>query len=192
MMPPRLMKEARKLYLWYADGSAPPAGSICRGTPPPYSCTFGASLEECKAKVQVWLDRWYAGFDVEFTTAKPTGGPHHVVVVTSSGDWCDQDPSVAGIAPFRCGGLEGATAYALTCGDDAKACAVIIAQEQGHLMGLEHTENPNDVMNAEVCSDCDGFANRPSAVMAGRCGRNTQNSHGMVMQRLGGRISDSP
>jgi len=81
--------------------------------------------------------------------------------------------------------LQGGVAYALEGGVSAKQTAVIIAQEQAHLLGLEHTTSPHDLMLPTICSDCDGFENDDVPVTGDRCDRATQNSYQMMMKALG-------
>ena len=135
--------ETTQIYLWYADGNAPPSEErVCAGkTPPPYKCSFGTSVEDCKRKVQAYLDRWYAEMNVTFTFKKPTSGIYYTVVVSSDGQWCGQGSGVGGVAPINCSDLEGHTCYAFLCATNAKMCATIIAQEQAHMVGLAHTNS---------------------------------------------------
>ena len=90
--------------------------------------------------MQSYLDRWYADFNVVFTLTRPTSGQFYTEVVSSGGGaWCGVDAKVAGVAPFLCKDIAGGVAYTFMGGEDAKQTAVIIAQEQAHLVGLEHT-----------------------------------------------------
>ena len=61
------------------------------------------------------------------------------VVSSGGGAWCNVASKVAGVAPFLCKDLEGGVSYTFLGGESAKQTAVIIAQEQAHLVGLEHT-----------------------------------------------------
>ena len=78
--------EPRVVFLWYADGGAPPSVSVCPATPPAYACSFGGDkgIEGCKRAVQTFLDEWYADFNVVFTFVKPQSGAYYTVIVTSS------------------------------------------------------------------------------------------------------------
>jgi hypothetical protein len=176
------------IYLAYADGKPLPNTNInaCNGTAPRFVCNFGSSLLDCQKKVQAYLDRWYADFNVIFTLTRPTSGNFYTEVVSSGGGaWCGVDSKVAGVAPFLCKDLDGGVAYTFLGGDDAKQTAVIIAQEQAHLVGLEHTTSDHDLMLPTICSNCDGFENVANTVTGDRCNRTTQNSYEMMKQRLG-------
>ena len=158
------------IYLVYADGKTPlPATNYdaCSGLAPKFECTFGKTLLDCQQQVQAYLDRWYADFNVIFTLTRPTSGSFYTEVVSSGGGaWCNVDSTVAGVAPFLCQDLHGGVAYTLDGGANAHDTAVIIAQEQAHLVGLEHVSDTNDIMYPYICQSCDGFENQAVAVTA--------------------------
>lgn len=178
--------DTTKIFLWYADGGpAPSEGPPCGGkNPPAFSCGYGESVDDCKRQVQTHLDEWYADFNVVFTFTKPTSGPYYTVIITSSGGWCDQANVIGGVAPINCRDLEGGTAYAFQCGRSAKTCAAIIAQEQGHTVGLAHTASRADVMYPAVQPVSEGFENKQNVVSGTLC-RTNQNSYDLMAERLG-------
>jgi hypothetical protein len=177
------------IYLVYADGKTPlPATNYdaCSGLAPKFNCSFGTSLLDCQQQVQAYLDRWYADFNVVFTLTRPTSGSFYTEVVSSGGGaWCSVASTVAGVAPFLCQDLHGGVAYTLDGGASAHDTAVIIAQEQAHLIGLEHVSDDNDIMYPYICKGCDGFENQSVPVSGDRCDRQTQNSYQMMMTALG-------
>jgi hypothetical protein len=177
------------IYLVYADGKTqlPPTNyDACSGVAPAFQCNFGKTLLDCQKQVQAYLDRWYADFNVIFTLTRPTSGSFYTEVVSSGGgSWCGVDSSVAGVAPFLCQDLHGGVAYTLDGGANAHDTAVIIAQEQAHLLGLEHVSDTNDIMYPYICQGCDGFENQAVAVTGDRCDRQTQNSYQMMLAALG-------
>jgi hypothetical protein len=180
--------EPRVIYLFYADGNPLPKTNVnaCHGTPPKFHCSFGTSQLDCQKQIQSYLDRWYADFNVIFTFTRPTSGRFYTEVVSSGGGaWCGVEAKVAGVAPFLCNDLDGGVAYTFLGGDDAKQTAVIIAQEQAHLVGLEHTISTDDLLLPTVCSHCDSFQNSDNPVTGDRCNRITQNSYEMMKDRLG-------
>jgi len=181
-------KEPRVIYLFYADGNPLPKTNVnaCHGTPPKFHCNFGSSLLDCQRQIQSYLDRWYADFNVIFTFTRPTSGKFYTEVVSSGGGaWCGVEAKVAGVAPFLCNDLDGGVAYTFLGGEDAKQTAVIIAQEQAHLVGLEHSTSDVDLMLPTVCTNCDSFPNVDNPVTGDRCNRTTQNSYQMMKDRLG-------
>jgi hypothetical protein len=176
-------------FIDYADGTKPPSVDYdaCAGaTAPKFVCTFAPTLAECQRQVQAYLDKWYADFNIVFTLTRPTSGKYYTEVVSSGGGaWCKVDPQVAGVAPFLCKDLQGGVAYTFSGGRTAKETAIIIAQEQAHLLGLEHTTSDKDVMHPTICTDCDGFENDNVPVTGDRCDRTTQNSYQMMKKALG-------
>jgi hypothetical protein len=177
----------RIVHLWYADGAevTTPDG-VCSGSmPPPYACTFADSLEDCQAEVQRYLARWYEPFNVHFTLiAPPPSVAHDALIITVNGDWCGYVP--AGLAPIACNPVVAGTAWAFSCGGSAELCAAIIAQEHAHLLGLEHTDSPRDVMCNPVSTQVVGFEDHENDVVDGKC-RARQNSFALMQERLGGR-----
>ena len=155
--------EPKVFYLHYADGSELPKVNYdaCGGkTPPKFECTFAPTLVECQRQIQAYLDAWYADFNIIFTLTRPTSGKYYTEVISSGGGaWCKAEDKVAGVAPFLCKDLDGGVAYTFQGGRSAKETAVIIAQEQAHLLGLQHTTNPRDILYPTICTDCEGFAN---------------------------------
>ena len=107
------------------------------------------------------------------------------MVSSGGGSWCGVASTVAGVAPFLCQDLHGGVAYTLDGGASAHDTAVIIAQEQAHLLGLEHVSDDNDIMYPYICKGCDGFENQAVAVTGDKCDRQTQNSYQMMMAALG-------
>jgi hypothetical protein len=176
-------------YLRYADGTPLPATNYnaCPGeTAPKFDCQFATTLDDCQRQIQTYLDRWYADFNIVFTLTRPTSGSYYTEVVSSGGGaWCNVASTVAGVAPFLCKDLGGGVAYTFQGGRTAKETAVIIAQEQAHLLGLEHTASPHDLMYPTICTDCDGFEKDDVAVSGDRCDRTTQNSYQMMLKALG-------
>jgi len=167
--------EPAVIYLAYAAGAAPK-----------FVCQFAPTLKACQQQIQAYLDRWYADFNVVFTLTRPTSGWYYTEVISSGGGaWCGAKENVGGIAPFLCNDLAGGVSYTFSGGRTAKETAVIIAQEQAHLVGLEHSASTHDVMYPTICSDCDGFENLDNKVQGDVCGRPQQNSYQLLHDRLG-------
>lgn len=174
------------LWLWYADGNAMPTDSpYCSGfRPPAFTCSYGTSVEDCQRQVQAYLDPWYADFNLVFSLTRPTNGDYYTVIISSSGTWCMQDPVEAGVAPFNCNDNPNATAFAFECGASAHACATMIAHEHGHLVGLEHSTDTNDVMYPKVLASAAGFDNASNFTVEGIC-QPSQNSYQQMLTALG-------
>ena len=177
----------RRVFLWYADGSPPPPTSppLCHQTPPRYRCSFADTPEACRQAVQVWLDRWYADFDLVFTYQRPDEGDHDTIIVASEASWCLGDERTTSRSPApTCDGVPKGAVAVFQCGSDARRCASIIAQEQAHLVGLGHTSSVTDVMNSSFPSAHDGFEDLDNSTTSLPC-RRIQNSYRLMLERLG-------
>ncbi len=173
------------LYLEFARGGARAADSVCRaGEAPPFRCGRAG----CERALLAEVKRLYADFDVDVVLTPPAG-PHLTVVISSAGgEWCNPDygPRVRGMAPLNCAGDArwGSTAYVFAC-RDVQACAVRIAQESAHLVGLEHTADPEDVMYPLETGHKPRFQSHEMATLNPRCGKASQDSHALLSERLG-------
>ena len=177
----------RQIFLWYPDGGPPPPSvrKICQGTPPAFQCRSGTDVDQCRRLTQELLDRWYADFDVVFSYAEPPTGAFDTVVVASEGAWCGADPRTASRSFLpACTDAPGGAVAIFHCGDDAKLCATLIAKEQAHLVGLQHTGSLMDVMNETTSLEHAGFEDAENLSSAIRCGR-FQNSYRLMLERLG-------
>jgi hypothetical protein len=177
---------SRRVFVWFADGGPSPASvqEICFGSPPAFRCSFG-TFDSCRKQIQVFLDRWYADFDVVFTYAPPNdGAPFDTIVVASEGAWCGADERTVSRSPLpACTAMARGAVAVFKC-DDAKLCATTMAKEHAHILGLQHTGSPTDVMHDLVGPDHDGFEDKDSLSGAPRCGR-TQNSYRLMLERAG-------
>jgi len=149
------------VWLWYADGTPMPMDGLnCLGfKPPAFTCSYGATVEDCQRQVQTYLDAWYADFNIVFTLTRPANGEiFYPMVISADGSWCLQTQTEAGVAPNNnCIDTHALAAIAFECGKSAHACATIIAHEHGHLVGLEHTVSTTDVMNPIIQATTPGL-----------------------------------
>lgn len=185
-----LSAEPRVVWLFYADGISNPKAinpnKACSGDPmpPKFTCSYG-SVDECRRKVQALLDKWYKNFNLIFTYSKPSG-MYDLVTITSMVH-CPGLSGALGYADFwtDCRNNYGGGAWAFKCGSDARTCAITIAQEQAHLVGLQHTDSTNDLLYPMACS-CDGFEDKSNTVvMPQKNCSGSQNSYQMMKMRLG-------
>lgn len=187
LMEPATARASRRVFLWFADGGVPPksVNDICIGRPPAFRCTLGPTVDDCRQAIQVFLDRWYAEADVVFTYAPPADGAFDTVVLSNDGAWCNEDPRTVSRSPLpMCTPVERGAVAIFRCGDDAKACATLIAKEQAHLLGLQHTASATDVMNELGATEHDGFEDRFNGATSARCGA-LQNSRRLLIERAG-------
>jgi hypothetical protein len=123
-----------------------------------------------------------------FSYTPPASGPFDTVVVTSNGRWCGLDDNIDSRGPMpECmdrGGQPDTAVTIFQCGSDPRRCATLIAKEQAHIVGLQHTFSLTDVMNEFYSPDHDGFEDRENMATSIRCGR-LQNSYRVMLERLG-------
>jgi hypothetical protein len=182
--------------LWFPDGGAPPVTGLC-GTkiPPPFRCADGTATCEraIRRRLQGLLATTGADVEVEIASAAPGSDPRPGTVLTavvSSGDasWCkpEEASTLRGLSPVNCAADArwGTTAYVFGCDRDARLCAVRIAQEIAHLVGLDHTDDPDDVMYPLERREA-RFVDREVPTVGARCGRPRQNSYRLLRARLG-------
>ena len=184
-----------KLHLSFADGLPTPAAGICQGRPAPPFRRNSFDRDGRRHALQRAVQRLYAGLNLE-VTLQPPAEPHLTIVITSEdGGWCKPDyrGEVRGIAPINCAGdgRWGLTGYVFSC-DDVGRCATRIAQESAHLLGLDHTSSPSDVMYPRETDGRARFLNASSKTTNPFCGRVTQNSHALLASRLGASRSRDP
>ena len=174
------------IFLWYADGTPQPEdGPYCTGLKPPaWHCTFGVSSDDCKRKIQGFLDRWYADFNVVFTLSRPRLADYYTMIITSTNAWCSLNTMEAGVAPFNCNDNPGQSAFAFECGYDAHDCALIIAHEHAHMVGLDHTDSPADMMYPNTLPTIDGFEDLENRAPDALC-TPKQNSYRRMLEQLG-------
>jgi MYXO-CTERM domain-containing protein len=179
----------RLVHLIFADGQTPlPGDEVCRGArvPSAHRCDLidEATAEVCRQAIVARVEHWFRDFNVVFTF-RPPATEHDRVVISSSGDWCHAPWGLAGDAPVTCAPV-AATAFVYECTNSVERCAALIAHEEGHLLGLEHVDSPRDIMAEGGCSSCAGFEDRDNRVVApSACGRQAQNGHRLLAERLG-------
>jgi hypothetical protein len=176
------------VYLLFADQRTTiPNGRSCNRSvsPDPFVCAFPLNGDpaSCSRQIQGFLDRWFAPYNVYFTLSPPANGPFDTVVITNSSGWCGSRNR--GETLLTCGHRSNDAAFALACNDNPRDCAVLIAHEYGHLLGLAHTNSSTDIMNPTPCTKCDGFRNADISVPEQECGREKQNSNQLLCERLG-------
>jgi MYXO-CTERM domain-containing protein len=155
--PPRVVKagEPAVLYLNFdgatlVSGSEDARGNVTtigtlEGEFPAYGDGDGTKRE---AVIQAVRDDW-APYNVIITDERPDGGEYVMCMIGPS----DAYPSnTLGIAPLDCddAGTRNNITFAFHSVDDghtAAQTATTISQEIAHSFGLEHVDDPSDVMN---------------------------------------------
>lgn len=133
----------------------------------------------------------YSRFDINVTDVDPGDVPHFESIVAGRGEDIGAG-GVGGIAPFSCGVWGNSINFTFpeTIGGSAQELCEVVAQESGHVMGMEHAYLCEDPMT--YLSDCgpkefqdiDAPCGEFSPVSC-ECGNTTQNSVQHLMQIFG-------
>lgn len=148
-----------------------------------------ASRTQLVREVATRVHRAFLPYNVLVTTRRPGAGRYTMVVVGGSPTVFGYDAKVAGLAFMDCEDQQDANvvfAFPGPLRGSLPGLTVTIAQEAAHAFGLEHTSDPGDIMFPRVEATQTGFADRESDISGERlCGRETQNSHRLLLARLG-------
>ncbi|MBL9101295.1 MAG: hypothetical protein JNL82_10075 [Myxococcales bacterium] len=149
------------------------------------------------ASLQAVLADW-AKYDVVITDQRPNGGPYTMCVVSPTNPF---GGGVLGIAPLDCNDEQARNiVFAYHSDSDQFTAAVqatTMSQEIAHAYGLEHVQQPNDIMNPynegldpsflDQCLSLDGGG---QGILCGQqhqqfCGNGSQNSHRELLWLFG-------
>jgi hypothetical protein len=160
------------------------------------------------ADVMAQARAFYADFNVDLVTTRPTAGDYVMTAVGGDPSLinmpCDQNGCVAGLAPLDCqpgnpiqyntgGDVEVVYAFSATAkyfGGSYSSLvldlATTVAQETAHAYGLGHTNNMQDVMYPYETGQTVGFLSGGYADTFNCAnGQGSQDSHGLLLQILG-------
>ena len=128
------------------DDSLGNVSQICGGSFPPYG--DGPKRE---ATLQAILEDWER-YDVVVTTDRPESGDYTMAVISNvpQSECSVNSPAIYGVAPMDCGDHVNNIVFAFHSEDDqhsAQHHATVASQEIAHSYGLDHTNNPDGIMN---------------------------------------------
>lgn len=168
--------------------------------------------DQVVADITALVRTYYAPFNVDIVTARPTSGDYVMVAVGGLpgliNQPCGQASCVLGLAPLDCQttsrgitynsqgdkevvlAFSDAAQYQRGANYDMKVqiVAVTIAQESAHAYGLGHVNSNTDIMSPTATGQATGFNNQAVAYadnMNCANGQGTQNSYQLLMQILG-------
>ena len=138
--------------------------------------------EEVWKEVVACVRDQYSRFDINIVDEDPGNVPHFESIVAGRAEDIGAG-GAGGIAPFSCGVWENSInfTFAETLGGNAQILCEVVAQESGHVMGLEHAylcEDPMTYLNdcgPKTFKDIDAQCGEFSPAACG-CGNETQNS----------------
>lgn len=124
----------------------------------------------------------YSRFDLNVVDVDPGNVPHFESIVAGRAEDIGAG-GAGGIAPFSCGVWDNSInfTFAETLGGSAQVICEVVAQESGHVLGLEHAylcEDPMTYLDGcgpKTFKDIDAECGEFSVVPCG-CGNETQNS----------------
>jgi hypothetical protein len=181
-------------------------------------CSFIPSVSSCnypvytnsfrKPMIIALVQQYYAPFNVQVVTTKPTSGTYAMVFVGPGSTCVGAPQGAAGVGPLDCGNTnEPDVTFAFTDAFDgdtntARAVhniAVTIGQESAHAYGLGHTNNRNDIQYPAVSGVEMAFLNQDMAIYdlpgssSSDCtGTGRQNSYQFLINNVGANPNQGP
>lgn len=186
-------------------------------TVPPFNGSIPApkvSAEDAKVAIYDRLRTFYLPYDVTFTRTRPAGD-FTLIAVGGNMQLLGFQSGVAGVSPLDCGNANPDNVV-FTFSNDLSpdyggvvSAAITAAHESGHSFGLQHTNDPNDIMYSVQMPNqtldqlfklsftgtgtFSGFNAGESAQDTVQCGRPTaQVNNGVLAQALGSRAVPPP
>jgi MYXO-CTERM domain-containing protein len=149
--------------------------------------------------VKTCMQDLFAAYNVEVTDVDPGSTPHVEAVIAGRPQDIGMQSGVGGVSPFSCGVIEQSIAFtfATVYGTNYRAVCETTAQEVAHSFGLDHAylcQDPMTYLNGcgnktfqNVNASCGEYSARSC-----QCGGSTQNSHQVLLSRLGGADAVAP
>ncbi|HEY3358214.1 MAG TPA: Ig-like domain-containing protein, partial [Polyangia bacterium] len=119
---------------------------------------YGADRAQVIAQIVAGLEDLFAGFDVRFTTTRPTTGSYMMTMVGGRMDVIGQADGTLGVSPLDCrpapfsldpNPLDINFIFAVSCAESGlnlQDLIYVIAHENAHTYGLGHIEREGDIM----------------------------------------------
>ena len=139
----------------------------------------------CASAVERAVRDLFAAYDITFTSTRPAADvPYTMVLVAPPVPACTFGHT--GVAFADCGDRNPANlAFVFDCRASAEACAVLVAHELGHTLGLVHVLDGGDIMTVAPTEAGLRFLDEPLEAVENPCGVAFQNSHSSLLTVLG-------
>ena len=185
------------------------ANPPCSFIPTVASCNYPVYTNNFrKPLIVAKVQEYYAPFNVQVVTAKPTSGTYSMVFV-GPGSTCVGAPmGAAGVGPLDCNNTnEPDVTFAFTDAFDGDTnttravhnIAVTIGQESAHAFGLGHTNNQMDIQYPAVSGVEMAFLNQqmqiydlPGSRSSDCTGTGMQNSYQFLINNVGANPNQGP
>lgn len=153
-----------------------------QGNPP-------VSPAQAQAYLMFELHKAFLPYNLIWTDTRPLEGAYTMVLVGGTPELLGFDPRVAGVAVMDCNDAQPSSvvfAFPNALPGNLHGLFVTAAQETAHAFGLEHTDDPEDIMNGLLMPSQWTFSNQTNLITRPRvCGPLAQNSHQKLLSVLG-------
>jgi hypothetical protein len=144
--------------------------------------------DACIATIRARVERYFARYQVRFTTVRPPDWEPYTTVVIAPPD-AECSFGRRGVSVVDCGDANPANlGFVFDCDFDVDACAVLIAHEAAHTFGLVHVNAPGDVMTPGPEDPSASFEETEHETVDEACGASRQSSHRALLEVLGPRV----
>lgn len=140
----------------------------------------------CVEAIRARVEGYYARYDLRFVTARPPAGSVYTTIVVAPPEG-DCSFGRRGVADVDCGDENPANvAFVFDC-TEVESCAVLVAHETAHTLGLVHVSAPSDIMTLAPEDPHATFESTEHPTTDDVCGTSAQSSDQLLLGALGPR-----
>jgi hypothetical protein len=142
----------------------------------------------CMEIIRAKVERYFARFDVRFTTVRPPPGATFTTIFVAPPS-AECSFGRRGVSVVDCGDANPANVgFVFDCDVDVDACAVLVAHETAHTFGLVHVGGGSDIMTLGPENPALSFESTEHPTVDDACGASSQSSERSLLDALGPRI----